>query len=65
MQNDGQRDESSQDPAEGRNDVPPPEKGSPGGEADQADDEAAERVEKAEDGDPNPLAPPVNTEAES
>lgn len=65
MQNDGQRGESAQDPAEGRNDVPPPERGSPGGNPDEADEKMVEQVEKGGDSDPNPLAPPVNTGAGS
>ncbi|KEQ52432.1 hypothetical protein [Sphingobium chlorophenolicum] len=65
MQEDRQNGGSSEDPVEGRNDVPPPEQGSPGGKTSDADDEAAENVEKGEGKDPNPLAPPINTKAGS
>ena len=55
MQN-GQRSVSSQDPAEGHDDVTPPERGFPGGDEDRADGGTMERIEKAEDDDANPLA---------
>ena len=64
MQN-GRRSESSQDPAEGHDDVTPPERGFPGGDEDRADGGILERIEKAEDDDANPLAPPVNIQAGS
>lgn len=56
---------SSEDPLEGRNDVPPPEKGSPGQAAVKVDKKIAQRVERGDDVDPNPLAPPINTGAGS
>ena len=65
MQNGHQTGKSAEDPAEGRDDVPQPEQGSPGAKTDTTHDEAAEQVEKGKDADPNPLAPPVNTQAGS
>lgn len=65
MNQDQNKQPSSQQPAEGSNDVPPPEQGSPQQGHENAPGEAAERLEKGEDGDPNPLAPPVNTQAGS
>ena len=65
MQNNGNRGESAQEPAEGSDDIPPPERGSPGGNENPKHDKAVERVQKGEDTDPNPLAPPVNTQAGS
>lgn len=54
-----------QDPAEGSSDIPAPEQGSPGGDSSDVDKETAKRTEQGEHEDPNPLAPPVNTEAGS
>lgn len=65
MQNDDQAKKSSEAPAEGANDIPPPERGSPRGDKKPQHDDAAKRTEKGEDADPNPLAPPVNTQAGS
>lgn len=66
MQQDKQTGQSSEEAAEGRQDVPPPEQGSPQVAPDPRDDgQAARKVEKGEDSDPNPLAPPVNTQAGS
>lgn len=65
MQNDGQNKQSPDAPAEGANEIPPPERGSPGGTEKPTHDKAAERIQKGEDIDPNPLAPPVNTQAGS
>ena len=56
---------SSQQPAEGANDVPPPEQGSPQEGHEYASEEAGKRLERGEEDDPNPLAPPVNTQAGS
>ncbi|WP_257540463.1 hypothetical protein [Sphingobium sp. CFD-1] len=60
-----QGDKSARNPAASRDDVPPPEQGSPGEDTDNDHDEAARRIEKGKDKDPNPLAPPVNTQAGS
>jgi len=57
--------QSSGEPAEGRDDVPPIERGSPREGSDTVSEEARKRVEKGENKDPNPLAPPVNTQAGS
>ena len=46
MDQQDKREERAQDPAEGRNDTPPPEKGSPGGDESAVSDEAAEHVEE-------------------
>lgn len=49
-----------------RDDVPLPEKGSPQIDPDEVNHgEAEDRVEKGEEKDPNPLAPPVNTQGGS
>lgn len=56
-------DNSSDEPAESRNDVSPPEPGSP---YEAEDIEGQENEEKSEgDDDGNPLAPPVNIGAGS
>ena len=66
MTQDKQTGQSSEEPAEGREDVPPPERGSPQPAPDQQEEgAAAKRVEKGQDSDPNPLAPPVNTQGGS
>jgi hypothetical protein len=65
MQQDRQSGQSSDEPAEGRNDIPPPERGSPQDGSDPQSGEAEERIEKGEEKDVNPLAPPVNTQAGS
>jgi len=57
--------QSSGEPAEGRDDVPAPEQGSPREGDDAVREEDRKRVEKGENKDPNPLAPPVNTQAGS
>jgi len=54
-----------EDPAESRDDTPPPEKGSPCGDESAVSDEVAQRVEKGKDKDANPLAPPVNIQGGS
>jgi hypothetical protein len=59
------RPSTSQEPAEGSPDIPPPEQGSPGGDSDHVSDDQAETVEKGHDPDANPLAPPTNTQAGS
>jgi hypothetical protein len=46
-------------------DIPPPERGSPHSEPDQESGEAEKKIERGEVKDPNPLAPPVNTQAGS
>ena len=65
MQQDKRSGQSSDDPAEGRDGVPPPERGSPVGGIDNESGEAEKRIEKGDVKDPNPLAPPVNTQAGS
>ncbi len=65
MQQDRKSGQSSDEPAEGRDDTPPPERGSPLAGGDQESGEAEKRIEKGEVKDPNPLAPPVNTQAGS
>lgn len=65
MQKDDQIKKSSEAPGEGANDTPPSERGSPDATEKAAHDDAAKRTEKGEDTDPNPLAPPVNTQAGS
>jgi len=65
MEQQDKREGRAQDPAEGRNDIPPPEKGSPGGDESAVSDEAAEHVEKGKDKDANPLAPPINIQGGS
>ncbi|HUD95823.1 hypothetical protein [Sphingobium sp.] len=65
MNDETQQSKSSEDPAEGRNEVPPPEKGSPGQATEEVDENVAENVEEGDDDDPNPLAPPINTQAGS
>lgn len=67
MQQDSkQNGQSSEDPAEGREDVPSPERGSPQPSPRKLDHGAVEeRIEKGEWDDGNPLAPPVNTQAGS
>lgn len=50
----------------GQSSVPPPEQGSPQVAEEKTEHGRAEkRLEKGEDTDPNPLAPPVNTQAGS
>lgn len=61
MQDQKRDDVPSQDPVEGSNDVPPPERGSPGADT-KLDDEGPEKTEKDAEGRFNPLAPPVNIE---
>lgn len=56
---------SSEEPAEGRNDIPPPERGSPVPENDVDPQQAERTVENDSRDDANPLAPPVNTHAGS
>ncbi|ANI79868.1 MULTISPECIES: hypothetical protein [Sphingobium] len=65
MQEDRKSGQSADQPAEGRNDIPAPERGSPHSEPDQESGEAEEKIEKGEVKDSNPLAPPVNTQAGS
>lgn len=65
MQQDRQRGQSPDEPAEGSNDIPPPERGSPEDGSDHQSGEAEEKIEKGEVDDANPLAPPVNTQAGS
>ena len=65
MEQDRKSGHSSGEPAERRNDVPPAEQGSPHEGSDAVSEEARKREEKGEDKDPNPLAPPVNTQAGS
>ena len=65
MQQDRKSGQSSDKPAEGRDDTPPPERGSPLAGGDQESDEAEKRIERGDVKDPNPLAPPVNTQAGS
>ncbi len=65
MQQDRQGGRSSDDPAEGSNDTPPPERGSPEDGGNPENGEAEEKIEKGEADDTNPLAPPVNTQAGS
>ncbi len=61
-----QEQEQPADQAEGkRASVPKPEQGSPQEGEEHAGGEAAKRTEKGEESDPNPLAPPVNTQAGS
>lgn len=65
MQEDRKSGRSADKPAEGGNDIPPPERGSPNSEPDQESGEAEKKIERGEVKDPNPLAPPVNTQAGS
>lgn len=65
MQQDKQSGQSSDEPAEGRDDIPPPERGSPQSGSKQSSGEAEKKIEKGQDDDPNPLAPPINTQAGS
>ena len=65
MQQDRKSGQSSKKPAKGRDDTPPPERGSPLDGGDQQSGEAEKRIEKGDMKDPNPLAPPVNTQAGS
>ncbi|HKY81334.1 MAG TPA: hypothetical protein VJM09_07665 [Sphingobium sp.] len=66
MEQDRKSDRSSEQAAEGRDDAPPPERGSPQqAKGEQEHGPAEERVEKGVDKDPNPLAPPVNTQGGS
>ena len=65
MQDEGKREPSAQDPVESRNDIPPPEKGSPGGNEADVSDEAAEKAEKGEQKNINRLSPPVNIQGGS
>lgn len=65
MQQDRKSGQSSDKPAEGRDDTPPPERGSPLDDGDQESGEAEKRIEKDDVKDSNPLAPPVNTQAGS
>lgn len=54
---------ASPDRAEGGNDTPSPEKGSPGAKHDDdVDDASARRTEQGVDTDANPLAPPINNQ---
>jgi hypothetical protein len=57
--------QSSEEPAEGRDDIPTPEQGSPNDEPERESGEAENKIEKGEVKDVNPLAPPVNTQAGS
>ncbi|MEA3388595.1 hypothetical protein [Sphingobium sp. CCH11-B1] len=63
--NEDHQPDTRRDPAEDSPDIPAPEQGSPGGNSDDVDKETAKRTEQGEHDDPNPLAPPVNTEAGS
>ncbi len=65
MQHDKQGGQSPEDPAEGSNDIPPPERGSPQDGSNLESGEAEKKIEKGEVDDANPLAPPVNTQAGS
>jgi hypothetical protein len=65
MGQDNRSGRSSDEPAEGRDDVPPPEQGSPQPDKEPEHGPAEDRVEQGKDNDPNPLAPPVNTQAGS
>lgn len=56
---------SADEPAKGRDDVPPPEQGSPQPDKKPEHGPAEDRLEQGKDKDPNPLAPPVNTQAGS
>lgn len=65
MNDDKSTGRSSEEPAEGRNDIPPPEQGSPVPDNQVDQQEAHRKVESDSDEDANPLAPPVNTQAGS
>lgn len=65
MHDDEQGGNSSDEPAEGSNNIPPPEQGSPGDGSEPKSGEAEERIEKGDAKDSNPLAPPVNIQAGS
>lgn len=65
MQQDRQSGQSPIEPAEGSNDVPPPERGSPQDGSNQQSGDAEKKIERGEVDDVNPLAPPVNTQAGS
>lgn len=56
---------SPDQPKDEHDDSPAPEQGSPQNGEEMAPGEASRKLEKGEDSDPNPLAPPVNTQAGS
>lgn len=61
----GHRDKSSGKTDKNRDKVPAPERGSPGADPDAVTDDAAERIEKGEGRNINPLAPPINIQGGS